>query len=99
MRLLFSAEARADPMRIGDYISQDSPVRAESFIDELEGRCKALLAAPLAYPLAPRYESSGVHRMVHGNYLVFYRVGPDVVTILHVLSGAMNVDALLFPEG
>jgi toxin ParE1/3/4 len=99
MRLVFSAEARADLMRIGDYIALDNPVRAASFVEELEARCKALLAAQLAYPLVPRYESSGVHRMVHGNYLVFYRVGLDAVTIVHVLSGAMNVEALLFPEG
>jgi hypothetical protein len=37
--------------------------------------------------------------MAHGNYLVFYSVGPDVVTIIHVLSPAMNVEAFLFPEG
>jgi|SRR5450432_2107609 toxin ParE1/3/4 len=99
MRLVFSAEARADLIRIADYIAQDNPVRAISFVEELEARCKALLAAPLAYPLVPRRESKGVRRMVHGNYLVFYRVGPDVVTIVHVLSGAMNLEALLFPEG
>jgi toxin ParE1/3/4 len=87
-----------DPTRFGDYIARDNPIRALSFV-ELETRCKAFLAAPLAYPLVPRYESNGIHRMAHGNYLVFYSVGPDVVTIIHVLSPAMNVEAFLFPEG
>ena len=38
-------------------------------------------------------------RRVHGRYLIFYRVNKDRITILHVLNGAMDVEALLFPEG
>jgi toxin ParE1/3/4 len=98
MKLIFSAEARADLVRIGDYIARDNPLRALSFVEELEGRCKALLASPLAYPLVPRHESAGIRRAVHGDYLIFYRVEPEAVAIVHVLSGAMNVEALLFPE-
>jgi toxin ParE1/3/4 len=36
---------------------------------------------------------------VHGRYLIFFRVGDDRITILHVLNGAMDVEAILFPEG
>jgi toxin ParE1/3/4 len=98
MKLIFSAEARADLVRIGDHIARDSPVRALSFVEELEGRCRAFLDRPLAYPLVPRHESTGIRRAVHGNYLIFYRVEPEAVAIVHVLSGAMNIEALLFPE-
>jgi toxin ParE1/3/4 len=98
MTLFFSAEARADLVRIGDYIARDNPLRALSFVEELEGRCKAILARPSAYPLVPRHESTGIRRAVHGNYLIFYRIAPEAVAIVHVLSGAMNVEALLFPE-
>lgn len=41
---------------------------------------------------------SGIRRLVHGNYLVFYRVEEDAVTIIHVLDGAMNCEPLLFAE-
>jgi toxin ParE1/3/4 len=99
MKLVISAEARGDLVRIGDYIARDSPLRALSFIEELEERCRILCATPLAYPLVPRHDSKGIRRMVHGNHLIFYRVGPELVTIVHVLSGAMNVEALLFPKG
>jgi len=47
-------------------------------------------ATPLAYPLVPRYEVSGIRRLVHGNYLVFYRIEEHAVTIIHVLDSAMN---------
>jgi toxin ParE1/3/4 len=98
MKLVISAEARADLGRIGDYIARDSRLRALSFVEELEGKCKAILARPLTYPLVPRHESSGIRRAVHGNYLIFYRVAPEAVAIVHVLCGAMNIEALLFPE-
>ncbi len=53
---------------------------------------------PRAFPLVPRYEHTGVRRRPHGDYLIFYRVGADVVDILHVLNGAQNYEAILFPD-
>jgi toxin ParE1/3/4 len=47
----------------------------------------------------PRYEDFGVRRRVHKNYLIFYRIGIDTFDVLHVLHGALNYAALLFPEG
>ncbi|WP_211307092.1 type II toxin-antitoxin system RelE/ParE family toxin [Roseinatronobacter thiooxidans] len=46
-----------------------------------------------------RYEHLGVRRRIHGRYLIFYRIGTDWITILHILNGAMNVEAILFPDG
>ncbi|WP_353682197.1 type II toxin-antitoxin system RelE/ParE family toxin [Mesorhizobium sp.] len=52
---------------------------------------------PERYPLLQRHRSSGVRRRVHGSYLIFYRITTDAVGILHVLHGAMDFDAILFP--
>ena len=98
MKVIFAAEAELDLEHIGDYIAVDNPVRAESFVRELLGRCHALADMPRAFPLVPRYEHTGVRRRPHGDYLIFYRVGADVVDILHVLNGAQNYEAILFPD-
>jgi toxin ParE1/3/4 len=95
MRLVFTAEATADLKHIGDRIAQDNPLRALSFVEELESRCRALPAMPLAYPLVSRRQERGVRRVVHGNYLIFYRVDAGAVVILHVLSARLNLDAIL----
>lgn len=95
MRLVFTTEARSDLTSIGDVIAQDNPSRALSFIDELEARCLALPETPLAYPLVSCKKDKGIRRLVHGNYLIFYRVDNDSVVILHVLAGRMNVDVIL----
>lgn len=84
--------------RIGDYIAQDSPRRALTFVRELREKCLGMADIPLAFPLVPHYEAHGVRRRVHGNYLIFYRVEADRVVVLHVLHGAMDYAAILFQD-
>ena len=99
MRVRLSSEARQDLFAIGDYIARDNLPRAQSFVAELADKCASLGEMPKAHPLVPRYAQKGIRRRVHGRYLIFYRLAPGRVTILHVLSGAMDVEALIFPEG
>jgi plasmid stabilization system protein ParE len=35
---------------------------------------------------------------VHGSYLIFYRVGDERVTVIHVLHGVRDYEAVLFPD-
>lgn len=95
----FTAAAEADLEVIGDYIAQDNPARALSFVRELSRSCLELADMPEAWPIVPRCEHQGVRRRVHGRYLIFYRVAEGRITILHVLNGAMDVEAILFPNG
>ena len=53
---------------------------------------------PEALPLVPLYETTGIRRRVYGNYLIFYRVGPKTIDVIHILHGAMDYERLLFPE-
>ena len=98
MIVVITDEARADLDRIGDYIALDNPRRSVTFVRELLGRCRALADMPHAYPLVPRHRDKGVRRIPHGNYLIFYVVGPEQVDILHILHGAQDYEPILFPE-
>lgn len=90
--------AENDLEEIGDYIAQDNPTRALSFILELRDKCLSLSDMPYGFPLVPRYERHNIRRRVHGDYLIFYRVGTDRITILHVLHGARDYAAILFED-
>ena len=57
-----------------------------------------MLDAPRAYPLVPRYEHFGIRRRPFGRYLIFYRVNEDAIEIIHILHGARDYEAILFPE-
>ncbi len=98
MIVVISDAAAADLEHIGDYIALDNPRRAMTFVRELVSRCEQLADMPRAYPLVPRYEHTGVRRISHGDYLIFYRVGDDQVEIIHILNGAQNYENTLFPD-
>jgi addiction module RelE/StbE family toxin len=96
MRVVITAAAKADLLAIRRYIEADNPTRAVSFVEELLDRCQALADTPRAYPLVPRYEHFGIRRCVHGDYLIFYRLQPEQIEVIHVLQGARDIEALLF---
>jgi addiction module RelE/StbE family toxin len=96
MRVVITAAAKADLLAIRRYIEADNPTRAVSFVEELLDRCLALADTPRAYPLVPRNERFGIRRCVHGNYLIFYRLQPEQIEVIHVLKGARDIEALLF---
>lgn len=94
-----TAAAEADFESIGDYIARDNPVRAASFVRELYRSCLDIADMPESWPFVPRYEHHGIRRRVHGRHLIFYRINESQITVLHILNGAMDVEAILFPEG
>lgn len=98
MRCLLTPLAVADLESIATYIAKDSPARAASFVSEFRLVIDAIGDVPRAFPLVPRYEAKGVRRLVHGNYLVFYRIASERVDVLRVAHGARNLDPLLFPK-
>jgi plasmid stabilization system protein ParE len=97
MKVRLTREAEADLERIGDFIAQDNPQRALTFIAELREKCLTLANSPDAFPLLPRYQQFGVRRRIHGNYLIFYAVDGADIFVLHVLNGAMDYESILFP--
>lgn len=99
MQVVLTDEAVRDLEEIGDYIARDSPVRARTFVSELLAAALRIGDTPQGFLLVPRYERHGVRRLVHGAYLIFYRVEDDRVSIIHILHGARDYEALLFPEG
>jgi toxin ParE1/3/4 len=99
MRVFLSAAALADLEEIGDWIARDNPARAVTFVHELREACETLAQSPERFAAVPRYKHLGIRRRVYGNYLIFYRIEIDVVDVLHVLHGARDYDAILFPDG
>jgi len=98
MIVLMTGEAEADLEEIGDWIAEDNPLRAITFIQTLREKCLALANAPEAFPLVPRYELSGVRRRPYRDYLIFYHINEDAIEILHVLHAAQDYERMLFRE-
>ena len=98
MKVILAQAAIADLIAIGRYIKNDSALRAETFVQELEQKCMDLATMPLAFPIVPHRKNKSIRRRVHGNYLIFYRVGAEQIEVLHVLHGAQDYESWLFDE-
>ena len=95
MIVRLTTEAEDDLEHIADYIAQDNPHRALSFVLELRDKCMSLADMHQTYPLVLRYERHSIRRRVHENYLIFYRVEAEQVVIVHVLHSAMDYATIL----
>ena len=93
MRLRLLPRAEEDLHAIGEYISDDNPDRARSFVLELRERCVAIADAPKACAQRPDL-GKDLRCCPHGNYLVFYRVGAQEVQIVRILHAARDLQDL-----
>ena len=98
MKVTLTEAAYSDLAAIGRQIKRDNPHRAETFVKEIYQKCHALGPMPRAFPLIPGREDFGIRRRPFGNYLIFYRIGEESVEIIHILHGAQDVEAILFPQ-
>lgn len=98
MRVVITFAAEGDLEKIADDIAKDSPRRAETFVLELVEAAQQLGEFPEAYPLVLRFESQGIRRRPYGNYVIFYAVRTDHLTVERIFNAAQDYEALLFPE-
>lgn len=96
MKVEFTAPALLELEGIAEWIARDNPVRAYTFVEELEKACADIGRRPRAYPYLDRRRARGVRRRVYGDYLIFYREGPRAVQILHVIHGARDYAQIVF---
>ena len=92
MRVTLSPLAERDQEGIGDFIADDNPSRAISFIAELRTQCATIAKAPQAYRARPEL-GEGIRSCAHGNYVIFFIATKARLSILRVLHGAMDIPA------
>jgi len=97
LRLVVLPAARMDLIEIGDFIALDNPIRALTFVAEIEAKMNEVAKRPASFP--PRddlYE--GLRSGRHGRYLIFFIVLDDEVQIVRVLHGARDLGKLIAPK-
>ena len=89
MQLFVSPLAEQDLEDIGDYIARDNPTRALSFVLELYEHCQKICMNPEGYRRRPEV-ADGIRSCAHGNYVIFFEVTGQHVSIIRVLNGARD---------
>ena len=95
MKVFIAAAAKHDIAGIGDWIAEDSPKRAASFMRELVNACHAIGHAPRGSVVVQRYVDSEIRRKSYYDYLIFYRIVGETVEIIHVVHGSRDYSKLL----
>ena len=90
--------AEADIAEIWEYIAQDHPGTAASFVLALEEQITSLERFPERCPRIPENEILGTayRHLIFGAYRTIYRISGERVIILRVIHGARLLDASLF---
>lgn len=89
--------AQEDLAGIADWIAQDSPARAISFIQKLDQKVSHLASAPMLGQ-QPRHfglAAKSYRVLIVETYLVFYKISGSLVMIYRVVHGARDLEALL----
>ena len=95
MIVTVSDKAETDLEDIADWIAEDNPARAGSFVVELLARCATLSDHPKRFPEVRRTRSASIRKLTHKHYLIFYTVGPDSVTIARIVHGSRDWAAFI----
>ena len=94
MQLEFSRFIEGDLDDIADYIAQDNPIRAVSFIKDIRTKFRDIQRTPLIYQLRPDI-GDAARMAIIGNYAILFRVMGDVVRIERVTYGSRDLAGVL----
>ena len=86
----FTTPADADLEAIGDWIAQEDPLRAATFIVALRKAALALSKYSRRYPVASPLTGLDIRKRLYRDYLIFYRVPEQEVQILRVVHAARD---------
>lgn len=97
MRVEFSSFVESDLDAIADYIAQDNPARAVTFLAEIRAKLHAVANQPLLYRLRPEIGAEARVALV-GRYVILFRIVGDAVRIERVVYGTRDLLALVDTE-
>jgi plasmid stabilization system protein ParE len=99
VKVVLTREARRALEQISDYVAEENPLAARRLVRTLSAKAREIAERPKAWPIASGSGELGIRRRVAGGYLIFYRIEAASISIIHIVHGAQDYEALLFPDG
>ncbi len=93
-KIVLSPEAIEDLAEIWLYIAQDSPARADGFLDQLHSICTEKLAAFLEIGTRRDYLNNEVSAFPYKRYMIYYRFNVNRVEIIRILHGSRDLPTI-----
>jgi toxin ParE1/3/4 len=80
--------ALEDLKEIHDYISLDSKIYADRYIDKLIARVDQLSTHPKSGRIVPEYHVDTIRELIEGNYRIVYKYHEQSISILRIHHAA-----------
>jgi plasmid stabilization system protein ParE len=93
MRLELSRYIESDLEAIAEFIAEDNPGRAITFIREIKQKVYRIAEHPLAYQLRPDIGDQARVAVV-GRYVILFRVSAETVRIERIVYGGRDLSHL-----
>lgn len=90
MKVRFSQQAALDLESIADFIAQDNPKRAVSFVAEIHTACLRLKDAPRGH-MVIEHTGGDIRRAVYKRYSIFYMLDDTDILIDRILNSARHI--------
>lgn len=87
MRINWTNEALMRLFEMEDFISQDSPERAEKFVDQIIKHAETLSDKPLIGRTVPEISNPDIRELIFKKYRIVYRIKGNSLYILAVFEG------------
>ncbi|MDO8723527.1 MAG: type II toxin-antitoxin system RelE/ParE family toxin [Syntrophales bacterium] len=87
IRIKWTNEALIRLFEIEDFISQDSPERAEKFVDQIIEHAETLSDKPLRGRTVPEISNPDIRKLIFRKYRIIYRTNGNNLDILTVFEG------------
>ncbi len=94
MQLQLSRFIEDDLDNIADYIAQNNPIRAVTFIQEIRTTFRDIQRNPLIHQLRPDIGEEARMTTI-GNYAILFRVVEEGVRIERVVYGARDLPCII----
>src|SRR5687768_9111625 len=87
IKVLWTENAIQDLLAIKEFISLDSPERAETWIGELYSAGQNLVTLPQRGRIVPEFDQENIRELLIENYRLVYRTKATTIEILTVSEG------------
>ena len=94
MQTGFSAYIEPDLEAIADYIANDNPTRALTFIQEIRKKVQVIAHNPYLYQLRPEI-APNARLAVVGRYILLFQIKNETVRFERILYGGIDLVELL----
>jgi plasmid stabilization system protein ParE len=92
VKVVWTKEALSRLAEIENFISQDSPGRAERFLQYLLDRGDSVFENPQIGRVGPEISNPNIREIIARGYRIVYRIQEKVIEILTVFEGHMLLD-------